>query len=131
MIGALYEQVDQAHLLIAQIGTIVVSAAIIWSALTKIRLCRFWWVFVTVGALLTVVSVLVTYNPTPSMSATGFPFVLMASETIGDKQFGALLLPWFPLSLLANVALCFGIALGPLMFIRANTCSAESRKYEG
>ena len=131
MIGALYEQVDQAHLLIAQMGTVVVSGAIIWFALTKIRLCRFWWAFVTVGALLTAVSVFVTYSPTPSMSAKGFPFILIASETIGEKQFGALLLPWFPLSLLANVALCFGIALGPLMFIRANTCSAESTKYEG
>lgn len=130
MIGALYEQVDQAHLLIAQIGTVVVSGAIIWFALTKIRLCHFWWAFVTVGVLLTAVSVFVTYSPTPSMSAVGFPFMLIASETIGEKQFGALLLPGFPLSLLANVALCFGIALGPLIFIRANTCSAESKKYE-
>jgi hypothetical protein len=28
------------------------------------------------------------------------------------------------------VALCFGIALGPLMFIRVDTCSAENQKYE-
>jgi len=83
---------------------------------------------VALASLLSTSALFLTHHPIPSMDANGYPFIVMGSEHINNQWYGPLLIPYFPLTLFADVILWFGICLLPVVFVRF--ASSPPRKSE-